>query len=322
MDDDRHELLANIATMFYDQDLTQSEIGQTLGLSRVKVYRLLKAAREQGVVQITVNWPTKRDTRLEQALKQHFDLKEALVLVSPKQESLLLTELGQLAARYLESLLTDQSTLAICLGKTTYEVIKAIRPNQSLHVHVVQAIGSLPRTLQQYDSAALVRQFAEKVGGDVFYLSSPPIADSQASAETIRNQPDIKRTLDVARNADVALVGVGNLEPSTSVFVKSEAMSAQELQALIESGAVGDTSWQIFDAQGNLHHDPHSQDPFNQRVIGLSLADLKKIPTTLAVAGGIEKARALLGALKTEAINVLCTDDKTAKEILKLYETQ
>jgi deoxyribonucleoside regulator len=313
MDEYQHQLLARVASMFYEQEMTQSEIGEKLGLSRVKIYRLLKEAKENQVVKISINWPIKRDGVLEQQLKDAFGLQEALVLVAPKQQEMLLPELGQLAARYLEGILKDNATLAICLGKTTYEVIQAIRPNESLHIHVVQAIGSLPRTLQQYDSAALVRQFAEKVGGDVFYLSSPPLADSASAATVMRNQPDIKRTLDVARNADVALVGVGNLEPSASVFVKSEAMTEKELRTLIKDGAVGDTSWQIFNAEGMLH-----EDPFNQRVIGLSLADLKKIPMTVAVAGGRDKAKAIDGALRTGAINVLCTDDKAAREILSL----
>jgi deoxyribonucleoside regulator len=308
----KHQLLARVSSMFYEQELTQSEIGEKLSLSRVKIYRLLKEAKEEGVVQISINWPIKRDSGLEQRLKETFNLKEVLVLIAPKQEDDLISKLGQLAARYLETLFKDHMTLAICLGKTTYEVIQAIRPNKSLHVNVVQAIGSLPK-MQQYDSAALVRQFAEKIGGEAFYLSSPPIADSKASAEIMRNQSDIKRTLAVARKADVALVGVGSLEPSTSVFIKSEAMTEKDLRALVASYAVGDTSWQIFTEDGKLH-----KDSFNQRVIGLSLADLKKIPITLAVAGGIKKARAILGALNTGVVNVLCTDDKAAREIMNL----
>jgi deoxyribonucleoside regulator len=316
MNEAKHQLLAHVSSMFYEQELTQSEIGEKLGLSRVKIYRLLKEAKEEGVVQIIVNWPIKRDEVLEQHLKDTFKLNEALVLVAPKQEDALLPELGQLAARYLETLLKDHMTLAICLGKTTYEVIQAIHPNKSLHVNVVQAIGSLPR-MQQYDSGALVRQFAEKVGGEAFYLSSPPIADTKAAAEIMRNQVDIKRTLELARKADVALVGVGNLEPANSVFVKSEAMTEKDLRALVANDAVGDTSWQIFTEDGKLH-----KNSFNQRVIGLSLADLKKIPVTFAVAGGIQKARAIVGALNTGALNVLCTDDRAAREILRLRELQ
>jgi deoxyribonucleoside regulator len=312
VNESHQHLLARVSSMFYEQELTQSEIGDKLGLSRVKIYRLLKEAKEEGVVQIAINWPIKRDGVLEQRLKETFNLQEAFVLIAPKQEDDLLPELGQLAARYLETLFKDHMTLAICLGKTTYEVIQAIRPNKSLHVNVVQAIGSLPK-MHQYDSAALVRQFAEKIGGEAFYLSSPPIADTKASAEIMRNQSDIKRTLEIARKADVALVGVGNLEPANSVFVKSQAMTEKELRTLVANDAIGDTSWQIFTEDGRLH-----EDSFNQRVIGLSLENLKSIPTTLAVAGGTSKAKAILGALNTGVINVLCTDDKAAKEILRL----
>jgi DNA-binding transcriptional regulator LsrR (DeoR family) len=168
VNESKQQLLARVSSMFYEQELTQSEIGEKLGLSRVKIYRLLKEAKEAGIVQIIISWPIKRDGGLEQQLKKVFGLEEALVLVAPKQEDALLPELGQLAARYLETLFKDHMTLAICLGKTTYEVIQAIRPNKSLHVNVVQAIGSLPR-MNQYDSAALKKL----VGKPFIFLHHP-----------------------------------------------------------------------------------------------------------------------------------------------------
>jgi DNA-binding transcriptional regulator LsrR (DeoR family) len=313
MDDYHHELLANVSSLFYEQELTQSQIGEKLGLSRVKIYRLLKEAREHGVVQIIVNWPTRRDHKLEQTLKETFGLKEALVLQAPQQQRALLSELGQLAARYLESILKPNSTLAICLGQTTYEVVNAIRPNYQTHLSVVQAIGSMPGALHRHDSSALVRQFAEKVGGEALYLSSPPIADSPASAQVIRHQPDIKRTLETAKNAQVALIGIGNLNPQSSIFIRSNVLSENELHSLIKEGAVGDIAWHIFDGQGKLH--PGS---FNERIIGLSLEDLKRIPLTIAVAGGKDKAQAMLGALNSQVLDVLCTDDQATLEILRL----
>ena len=316
MKDDYHlELLANVSTMFYEQELTQSHIGEKLGLSRVKIYRLLKEAKEKGVVQIIINWPTKRDSKLEQQLKETFGLKEALVLVAPKQETALLSELGQLAARYLKNILKPNSTLAICLGQTTFEVVNAIRPNYQAHLKVVQAIGSMPGALHRHDSSALVRQFAEKVGGEALYLSSPPIADSPASAQIILSQRDIKHTLETAKSAEVALIGIGNLDPQTSIFVRSKVLSGKELKTFVDEGAVGDIAWRIFDQNGKLH-----PGLFNERIIGLSLEDLKNIPVTMAVAGGVEKAKAILGALHSKVINVLCTDDQTARKVLELCD--
>ena len=72
MDESYHELLAQVAWMYFEQELTQNAIASELGLSRVKVYRLLKQAKEEQVVQFSINWPAARDKSLEEALQQQF----------------------------------------------------------------------------------------------------------------------------------------------------------------------------------------------------------------------------------------------------------
>jgi DNA-binding transcriptional regulator LsrR (DeoR family) len=308
-----HELLAQVASMYYDQEMTQNAIAGQLGLSRVKVYRLLKQAKTEQIVQITINWPAQRDSELEAALKQSFNLKEALVLkVSSQPQGLTLSRLGQLAARYLEQILTDGATLAVCLGRSTYEVIHAIRPGFRARVRVAQAMGSMPFTMQDLDSAALARQLAHNLGGEVLYLSSPLMADSVEAAKVLRSQRDIDRALMAARRADVALLGIGNLDPAMSGFVQAGFITPAELATLVADGAAGDIAGQIYTLAGELY-----PCQYNQRVIGLTLEELKQIPITLAVAMGKAKTRAILGGLRTGAITVLCTDQQTATEVLR-----
>src|SRR5262245_25357600 len=106
IDERQHELLATVASMYYEQDMTQNAIAEALGLSRVKVYRLLKEAKEERVVQIGIDWPIKRDMRLEERLRSIFGLKDALVLkASASNQAQALQRLGQLGARYLEQYL-------------------------------------------------------------------------------------------------------------------------------------------------------------------------------------------------------------------------
>lgn len=314
MDEGHHELLAQVASMYYEQDMTQNEIATELGLSRVKIYRLLKQARANQVIQIKIDWPATRDKSLEEALRQQFGLKEALVLQTTyRHHTPLLQRLGQLGARYLERTLEDGMTLAICLGSSTYHVVNSISPAFRAKIRVTQAMGSMPFAFQELDSAALARQLAQKLGGDVFYLSSPFMADSPEAAETLRRQRDIKHTLAAARQADVALVGIGNLDSATSGFVKAGSISPDQLAALVADGAVGDMAGQIFTLAGELH-----PGGYNQRIIGLTLAELRQIPLTMAVARGPEKVKAILGGLRTSAIKVLCTDDQTASAVLSL----
>lgn len=298
--------------MYYEQDMTQSEIAARLGLSRVKVYRLLKEARAQEIVQIVINWPISRSSQREQELRRAFGLNDALALYSAQQSAtMLLSQLGQLGARYLEQILQDGMSMTVCLGRATYEVIHAIRPGFRARVHVSQAMGTMPFALQELDSAALARHLAAKLGGEVRYLASPLMADSAEAAAVLRAQRDIRATLDAARAADVALVGIGNLDPEHSGLVKAGFATADDLARLMREGAVGDMAGQILTADGQ----PHQCD-YNQRIIGLTLDELRRIPTTIAVAAGVAKTRAILAALRTGAIDVLCTDDITAAALL------
>jgi DNA-binding transcriptional regulator LsrR (DeoR family) len=173
----------------------------------------------------------------------------------------------------------------------------------------------MPFVMGELDSGALARQLAQKLGGDVLYLSSPVMADSFAAAEVLRSQQGIEFTLTAAQSADVALVGIGILDPETFGFVRAGFITPEELADLVADGAVGDVTGQIFTLDGALH-----PCEFNKRVVGITFEDLCRIPTTIAVAMGIEKAVAILGCLRTCIINVLCTDDQTARQVLSLDE--
>lgn len=306
------ELLAQVALLYYADELTQDAIATQLGLSRVKVYRLLKQARQEQVIQFTINWPLQRDQDLERALCRTFHLQEALVLRANVQDPQhTLQRLGALGARYLEQILKDGMTLTVCLGRSTYEVINAIRPGFQAKVQVVQAMGSMAFAMQSIDSATLARLLAQKLGGEVTYLSAPGMADRPEAAAVLRRQPDIQRALAIARSAQVALLGIGDLDPTRSSFVKAGFITAEEMVAMPQQAIVGDMGGQIFTQDGHV-----AEHTWNQRIIGLSLADMKAIPLTIAVAAGLPKAAAMVGALRTGAVDVLCTDDETARAVV------
>ncbi|NJM40919.1 MAG: hypothetical protein HC853_09160 [Anaerolineae bacterium] len=312
MNTTHHELLAPRGLAVYDEEKSQDAIGTELGLSRVKVYRLLKEAKDAGVVQVLIHWPIVRNAELEQALVQRFGLKDALVLNqngNPSADTL--REVGRLGAQYLERVLQEGCTLAVCLGRSTYEVVNAIRPRTQSHIRVAQAWAAFRFSMQAFDSATIGRQLAQKLGGEVLYLSSPMMADTPESAEVIRKQPHVQATLQAARSADVALAGIGSLDPQTSRLVEAGFLSSDDMRALAKQAAVGDMAGQIFSADGKTHGSSH-----NKRIIGITLEELAKIPTSIAVAAGNEKTQAILGALHTRAFNVFCTNDETAQHIL------
>jgi DNA-binding transcriptional regulator LsrR (DeoR family) len=142
------------------------------------------------------------------------------------------------------------------------------------------------------------------------------MADNMEAAEVLRRQRDIERALAAARAADIALLGIGDLHPTTSGFAAAGFITPAELTDLVAAGAVGDMAGQIYTLTGKLH-----PCPYNRRVIGLTLEELKQIPITIAVAMGETKIKAILGGLRTGAINVFCTDHRTASAVLGLNQS-
>jgi deoxyribonucleoside regulator len=317
MDPAHHALLARVASMYYDEERNQADIATALGLSRVKVYRLLREARAASIVRISIDWPIQRNASSETALIERFGLQHARVLtrVPGADDTQTLRDVGRLGAQFLETMLRDGDTLAICLGRSTHEVVAAIRPRTpqpgAARIRVAQAVGSVPYAMQAVDSATIGRQLAERLGGEVLYLSSPLMADTALSAQVIKRQPQVRATLDAARSAQVALVGIGSLASSTARLLETGFATPADIQKLKTTGAVGDLAGRMFDAAG--------QDAFvfNRRVIGITHDDLRRIPLTLAVVSDPTRAQAIAAALRGRTVRALCTDDATAAAVLK-----
>ncbi len=116
LDSVEHDLLAQVAAMYYVEELTQDAIALQLGLSRIKIYRLLKQARAEQVIQFTVNWPVQRTPDVELQLCRGFGLREAFVLKpSSSDRTHARARVGQLGARFLEQTVRDGMTLTVCL---------------------------------------------------------------------------------------------------------------------------------------------------------------------------------------------------------------
>ena len=71
-------------------------------------------------------------------------------------------------------------------------------------------------------------------------------------------------------------------------------------------------SLRFFDQQGHA-----VEAPLDERVIGLPFKDLLRIPRVMALAGGAAKTQAIMGALRTGAIDVLVTDKFTATRLVE-----
>jgi deoxyribonucleoside regulator len=313
MDPLHRDFLANVADMYYLQEKTQIGIADALGISRVKVYRLLKEAREAGVVEITIHRAHARNPRLEGELRKRFGLRDARVLdTTAIEEPDIWRGMGEIGARAVEDRLADAATIAVYLGRSTYAVTQAIRPGLQRNVRVAQAVGSTLFATRGVDSALVARELAAKLGGEGLYLPSPMFADNHEAAIVLRRQPAVEQTLAIARQADLALLGIGNLDPVHSALAIAAGLDAAQLEGLRAAGIAGDMGGRVFTIDGDL---PDHE--LTGRVVGLTFEELRRIPTVVAVAFGVAKAAAVLGALHTGVIDILCTDTGAVMEILR-----
>ena len=313
--DERSELLSDVAEMYYEDGLTQSEIADTVGVTRSAISRMLTEARERGIVEIRIIRPLRFDSALESALSERFDIPSIHVLKWTQRDQIevLRNRLGKAAARKLEEILKPNITIGVPWGTTVTATIEALEVNAFSGARVVQLIGVLGSSSHAYNGQALVEQLARKLGGEAVYLYTPGIVENADMARALLNNPDIRQAIEVGRACDIALLGVGTTDPDFSSLYLGGHISQEDLTYLRANGAVGDISGYFFDRNGEL-----LDIEFHDRLVGISAEDLLRIPTRIGMAGGPTKAEALLGALRSQFINILITDSLTAEEILEL----
>lgn len=318
MDQEHLAFLAQIATWYYEEDLSQSEIAARIGRSRSMVSRLLQEAREQGLVEIRVRYPLKRHTQLEAHFQEQFGLRQACILAEPPAEyGLMLQRLGALGAQQLGKYLADGICVGLSWGTAVHAVVQAMPPCRLQDATVVQIIGALGQGDPMVDGPELARWLAQKVNASYRYLHAPLIVQDEALAHSLKQERSIAQTLDRAGAVDVALVGIGSLDVATSSLQRAGYLDQAALRALQAQGAQGDILARPIDAQGR----PLDGD-LTRRIVGIDLETLRAIPTVVAVAGGATKAPAILAALRGGYPDVLVTDAATARTILQMEQEQ
>jgi DNA-binding transcriptional regulator LsrR (DeoR family) len=306
-----------VLALYYIEDKNQAEIAKMLNLSTAKVNRLLKVAREQGLIEIVIRTPFSHLFELESQLEAAYGLPKAIIIPALTGNSdTALQILGRAGAEYLLQQIRNGDTICISGGKTIYAIVEAIEPRQQYDVRVVPATGSLQKNLFT-DANYLAALLATKLGGESYQLHAPALVDSSEERETFLSMSRINHVLEIGRHAQIALVGIGSVLPGISGYYG--LLTAQETanweRAVQDAGAYGEALAYIFDDQGQL-----CLPEYNQRVIGLTIDELKQIPLTIGVAATAPKVQPIHGALHNRFLKTLITDESTAKAVLSIHE--
>lgn len=299
------ELLARIAWFYYHDGLTQGDIGELLGLSRLKVSRLLEKGRQSGVIRVQINSRYEGCLELEDTLQKRFNLKQVRVL--PALDGINLnTRLGVGAAHLLMALIEPSQLLAIGFGETpmcTLQHLSGFISSQQIRLVTLSGgVGPYMTGIGQLDADC-----------PVSIIPAPLRASTHQVAATFREERSVRDVILAACAADIAVVGIGAInQRQQATIMRSGYISDGEQLMFGRKGAIGDILGYFFNAEGELvgNIDIH------QELISISLPELKTIPNVIGVAGGIEKADAIVAALKGGYISSLVTEEQTARAML------
>ena len=319
MDDSRLELLGQVATWYYEDDIGQTEIAERIGRSRSMVSRMLNEARDLGLVEIRVKFPLKTEPTLAAQLCREFNLIQARVLADPPANDFptLVRRLGRLGASYLEEILHDDITLGVGWGATSHALIKALPSLPLQNAVVVQMMGSTGRGDPVIDGFELARGLSQKLNAKHRFLPAPLIVESEIVARALLNDPLVAETLSLARQANIHLVGIGPVNSRQSGLYRTGYLSDADTERLVGAGAVGDIAGHLLDINGEL-----ADVPENRRLVALDFESLRRAPHVIGVAGGVIKVPVILAALRSGCLDALVTDATTATEILKMQTKQ
>lgn len=309
--DARLEDAARAGWLYYVAQNTQDEIAKKMGVSRQSAQRLVSLAMTAGLVKIRLDHPVAKCMDLAQAVQQKYGLDSCEVTLTDPASDDPALGIAQVAAADMERYLLRKEPIIMALG-TGREVRGAVDelPTIGCPQHrIVSVVGSLAPDGSANDNDPL-NHIGDVTHAPRHPLSVPVIASSSEERQVICAQKPIRRNFDLAQKADVAFVGIGELNDSPPLLTDG-FITWEELKELQSLGGVGEIVGWSFDAQGNLLNSS-----INDRVSSVSLDTLAAIKT-IGVARGSDKLPAIRAALAGNWLAGLITDEATAEMLLR-----
>ncbi len=303
-------LMAQVATLYYEKNLTQQEIANTMKLSRQTISKLLNEAVAEKIVEIKIHNPEEDKEELATSLLSSFALSN-IHIASVSSDDTYLRQLmtSKTAVDVILPLLSQNKKIAISWGRTIQAFIEelphkdASRSSNASGNIVFPLFGATDRQKSYYLSNDLARLFAEKIAAKAEYAWFPYATDNASDYDLFKRTSYYKNMEENWNNIDIAIVGIGNRD-ALSQF---EEAFGPNPEATFDVGDIATHSFTIF---GTIS---------KQRAHTLCVSEeaLKHAKKVFAIACGNDKTEAIVGALRTELITDLIVDEYTAKNILE-----
>ena len=306
----QHELI-KICYLYYVEGQTQQEISCLFGLSRFKISRLLKKAKEKGLVNVQINVPSGDLTEMEIQIAKKYGLDQAIVVQTQEfYDKTLSLQIGEAGARYLSAIIQRCKVLGVAWGRSVSYVVQNIESAEANNLTVVQMTGGMG-AIEGTDTNALTMALGQKLGAKAHVIQAPVIVRDRRIRDTLLKEGQIHEAITMAQKADTAIFGIG-LPSEDGLLSRAGFLTPEKSAALEKAGAVGAICGRFFNGKGKK-----CSNLLDDQIIGLNLDEFRRIKHKVAIASGPHKTQAILGALKGKFLDVLITDEQTAEGLLR-----
>lgn len=302
----RASLMLQAAEMYFLGDDSRAAIGELLGISRFRVARLLKEARESGLVNITLMRPDGLDPDRANKLKSLWGLDRAIVVPWLPEDDLVQV-LAEAAASYLIEHVDQSDILGLPSGRTVSRVSRLIKALPECTI--VQIAGVAAAASLWESPTETTRRFTQLTTGRSYPIFAPIVLSSLQAAESLRREPGIQEAYALFPRLTKAMVAIAPWRSGQSMI--HDSVSEKDQNFVSSFNPAAEVLANILDADGN-----EIVPEFSERALTIPLKLLKKVPDVIAVAGGETKHEAVLAAIRANFINTLVTDSRTAQFII------
>lgn len=295
-------LTLKAAWYYYIDNLTQQQIADILDISRMKVVKLIDKSKEEHIVQFDFPTISSSQIALENGLIRKYHLKDALVVPSSGKANQI-TSVASAAAMYLNDRIHGESYINLGYGETVSHVINELAAIASKTVSFISLTGGVTPYLPQNTTT--------RFNANLYIIPSPIIMSSPNLAQAMLTEPDIQQILRMNKLAQYTVISVGGVD-SNATAVQENLISANDFMGLKMSGAQGDILLHFFNQDGK-----QIESQINDRLVGISIKELKELNNVVGVAAGESKVEAIRAALKGGYLDIIITDEATAANILE-----
>ena len=295
------------------EGLTQAQIADQLGVSQPTVNRLIKRGRQLGLVEIKIKSPIEPLIDLEERLLALGGINRAIVVptVSDNPQTAL-QAVGEAAARLLVEEIADGDTICITGGKGVSAVVAGLKVQRAFDVRVVPATGCV-QGKHYTDVNHVSTLMADKLGGHAYQIHAPLFADSATERSMLINMRSVADVFTRAREAKVAIVGIGSILTDNSSYYDLHPSSSTDREAIEQSGARCELLAHLLDERGQV-----CRYSLNESLVSLTLGEFASIPSKIGVASGPNKARPILSVMRGNHLDTLVTDEATGQRVLDI----